>query len=79
VPANEVALKGKAAAICRHLQWVHRRMASGPQDGRWYWVAARSALLGTDFANTPREAALEAERVFHRGCGSQSCTPQAIG
>jgi hypothetical protein len=41
------------------------RMTGGPQDGRWFWVAARSRTLGTDFADTAREAAIKADGAEH--------------
>lgn len=40
------------------------RMNGGPQDGRWYWCAARDAALGSGHGDTARAAALEAERRF---------------
>ena len=40
------------------------RINGGPQDGRWWWGAARETKLGEGVADTAREAALDAERVF---------------
>jgi hypothetical protein len=40
------------------------RGGEAPFLGRWRWIANRDIYLGSGFADTAREAALEAERTF---------------
>jgi len=41
--------------------------AGGPQSGRWFWTCCRTTQLGSGYAGTVREAALNAETALLSG------------